>query len=288
MIVPAEENSLLAMPKPMRTMDAGRLHVHPDFLHLFESRGWMTAASILNATDVEVFRRLPDRENARVRFASPHASASPHGTSSRGECVAYLKRHQPSGAPLGRGPGFDEAEASRWCEEAGVRTPTVIAFGHDDLGREFFLGQNLSGYEPSDDWLKRNEQQRCSMDRMTALLTSLGRTIGKLHSAGLFHRDLYWCHLFVREERTASFDVRLIDLQRIHRPHRRRWRWRLKDLGQFVFSFPPGWASPGDLRTWFAAYLGKEKLSRSDMLLLEMVRWRARFYAWREKHRRSA
>jgi heptose I phosphotransferase len=255
----------------MISLDEGHLFVHPDFVEILTARGWTTAEAITHATDVDVFRKLADRENAKVSFDTP-----------TGPIVGYLKRHLPGAFVPGQGPGYSEAMSSLWCQQAHVGVATVIAYGHDRMGQEFFLSQELAGWEPADDWLKRNERLGCSMGTVAALLHSLGETIGRLHSAGLFHRDLYWCHLFVRETSPSRFDVRLIDLQRIHRPPNRRFRWQLKDLGQFAFSFPPGWQSTADLRSWFAAYLGKDQLSSFDQLLLEVVRVRARLYAWRE------
>ncbi len=275
MIVPAR--SAQAIPLGFVALDEGRLLCHRDFVPALAERGWTTSAKILDAKDVDVFRKLPDRENVRVTFDGPN-----------GKWLAYLKRHQPAKEPRDIGPGFYEAQASLWCQEAGVGIAPVIAFGRDDRGRDFFLSQNLAGFEPSDDWLKRVEREGASLDRINSLFRALGRTIGLLHAGNLFHRDLYWCHLFVQEKSAGLFDVRLIDLQRIHRPRWRLWRWRLKDLGQFTFAFPAGWGNDDDLRVWLAAYLQKEKLSALDIPFLRAVQMRARFYGWRENHRRRA
>jgi heptose I phosphotransferase len=255
-------------------LDEGRLHIHREFLPALRDRGWTTAHHILDAQDVDVFRQLPDRENARVTFA---------GTGEPWH--AYLKRHAPARHGTHPTPGLEEAQASRWCSEAGVGIAPVIAYGADDRRRSFFLSQNLAGFEPADDWLRRVEQEGADLERIRSLFRSLGRTIGRLHAARLFHRDLYWCHLFVREPKAGQFDVRLIDLQRIHWAKSRTWRWRLKDLGQFAFAFPTGWGNDADLADWFASYLGQDQLGTVGRILLRAVRVRARFYAWREQHR---
>jgi heptose I phosphotransferase len=275
MIVPARLAS--AIPPGFVALDEGKLLCHRDFVPALLEKGWTTSAQILDANDVDVFRKLPDRENVRVTFDGP-----------KGKWLAYMKRHQAPTEPTEMGPGISEAQASLWCEEAGVGVAPVIAFGRDDRGREFFLSQDLVGFEPADDWLKRVEREGATLERINALFRALGRTIGLLHTASLFHRDLYWCHLFVRETAAGQFDVRLIDLQRIHRPRWRLWRWRLKDLGQFAFAFPTGWGSDGDLRTWFAAYLDKDQLGGLDIPLLRAVQMRARLYSWRENYRRRA
>jgi heptose I phosphotransferase len=265
------------IPPGFVALDEGRLLCHRDFVSALAERGWTTSTNVLDAKDVDVFRKLPDRENVRVTFDGP-----------RGKWLGYLKRHQAPLEPAEMGPGFYEAQASLWCQAAGVGVAPVIAFGRDDRGRDFFLSQDLVGFEPSDDWLKRVEREGAPLERINDLFRALGRTIGRLHAAGLFHRDLYWCHLFVHETEPGDFDVRLIDLQRIHRPRWRLWRWRLKDLGQFAFAFPPGWGSQEDLRTWFAAYRQKDHLGAFDIPLLNAVQMRARFYGWRENYRRRA
>ena len=59
-----------------------------------------------------------------------------------------------------------------------------------------------------------------------------------LHSAKVFHKDLYLCHYFLDMARAGQAGPRLalIDLHRLaaHRLWPDRWRW--KDLGQLLYS----------------------------------------------------
>jgi heptose I phosphotransferase len=70
------------------------------------------------------------------------------------------------------------------------------------------------------------------------LAVELAGIVARLHSAHLFHKDLYLCHVFIDPKLTARVGERLtlIDLHRLaeHRWTSPRWRW--KDLGQLLFS----------------------------------------------------
>ena len=72
------------------------------------------------------------------------------------------------------------------------------------------------------------------------LVAEMARITATLHSARIFHKDLYLCHFYLDRVRLRvdSQDVRLslIDLHRLgeHRHWSDRWRW--KDLGQLLYS----------------------------------------------------
>ena len=72
------------------------------------------------------------------------------------------------------------------------------------------------------------------------LIAEMARITAALHTARVFHKDLYLCHFYLDLERLEDdpADVRLvlIDLHRLaeHRLWPDRWRW--KDLGQLLYS----------------------------------------------------
>jgi tRNA A-37 threonylcarbamoyl transferase component Bud32 len=128
--------------------------------------------------------------------------------------------------------------------EAGVATMRDIAYGaaYDMLGvtRSYLIvsavpGQSLERI--GNEFLSRHMNDPAIIRELTETLTSLVRT---LHGAGLCHRDLYACHLFLHEH-DGRVELYLIDLARVFRPRWRPFRWRVKDLAQLKYSMPWIW-----------------------------------------------
>ena len=72
--------------------------------------------------------------------------------------------------------------------------------------------------------------------------------VRRLHDHGLFHRDLYWNHLFAPGFAAPTGDPYLIDVGRVLRPRWRRVRWRVKDLAGLLASMPAGYSRSTALR----------------------------------------
>jgi len=88
------------------------------------------------------------------------------------------------------------------------------------------------------------------------IIREMARISATMHTAGVFHKDLYLCHFFLNlrkiERDPRDVELTLIDLHRLgeHRLWADRWRW--KDLGQLLFSIEGvDGATPRDaLRFW--------------------------------------
>lgn len=284
---PPFQTAAIPAPAGFVMLDHGQLLIRQDFAERFFARGWRTASDVLDAGDVDVFRKLPDRENGIVEWRD---NIGP-------DCRAYIKRHYHSRVHRPRwqvvsatgSPGWDEAEASRRCRDAGVPIAPVIAAGADNGAcgsRSFFMSEELLGFLPADDFAKQRIGTDPRDERRRRFIASLADVARRLHTHNLFHRDFYWCHFFVKEDGPGGpFDIRLIDLQRIFSPRWRLWRWQVKDLGQFVFSAPPGYFGPKERLEWFLRYRGRAEATGLDRLLRTAVDWRASIYRWRESDR---
>jgi heptose I phosphotransferase len=144
----------------------------------------------------------------------------------------------------------------------GVATAHPVAFGEEMLGRwevrsfvvtaeiqgqalEKLLEQVSCGTRPAPSWTERRE--------IIEQLAAMTRT---LHAAGLFHRDLYFSHVFLTHNRDGGGVLRLIDLARmIERP----WlpgRWRIKDLAALDYSAPADLVTHADRLRFLYHYLG--------------------------------
>jgi tRNA A-37 threonylcarbamoyl transferase component Bud32 len=166
----------------------------------------------------------------------------------------YLKRYQrePPAWRLRRlltyGPRRSPASVEfgniAAARRAGIPTMRGLAFGQafrgTDAGRSYILVTAVPG----------SALARCAGSFLAAhaadgtareLAVKLGELAGRLHAAGLVHRDFYSTHIFL-SDRGGQFDLHLIDLARMFRPRWRPFRWRARDLAQLKFSMPAAWA----------------------------------------------
>jgi heptose I phosphotransferase len=203
------------------------------------------------------------RSTARVVFHP--AAAGPDGAteaSSAGALAAsplavYLKRHfrLPWLArlaalvdPAGRhSPGAAEWAHLERARSLGVPVPEVVATG-EQIGpwtalQSYLIVAELTGCQELNlalPELRRELAPECFGRLKRRLIPEMARITATLHTARVFHKDLYLCHFYLdcRRLRVDPADVRLalIDLHRLeeHRFWPDRWRW--KDLGQLRYS----------------------------------------------------
>jgi hypothetical protein len=284
--------TVLRFPDEFDLLDDGQMYVRRDYRQLFEQRGWLTCRDVMVDQSVLLDRRRHDHENCFVDFPSRVG----HDATVRG----FLKRHttrprkcrgfREGGKQPVISPGLSEALAVAVCQCNNVPVANVIAAGqhvsNDTPGAidSFFISEQIVGGLPADRfWESHIVGDKSSDDgaRRRALLASLAHAARSLHAAHLFHRDLYWCHFFVREPATGQFETYLIDLHRLHRAQHGQLRWRVKDIAQFRVSAPPS-VSGDDLHYWFARYRGVQQLSTHDRLLCAATGVRAWFYHWKD------
>jgi hypothetical protein len=266
-------------------LDADRLRVRPDFVPVFHARGWTSAVAVLSDPRIKCWRRLPDRDNCVVEL--------PRSTDER-LVRAHCKRHRTRRSWLSRllaipSPGIAEANVVGRCQRLGIPTISIIAAGEvadsqNGPMRSFLMTQELQGAVPADDYWRSALGPPGASDPAARrrLLTAMARIASRLHRAGLFHRDFYWCHFLVHRDTAGRFRVHLIDLQRVAKRRILRWRWLLKDLAQFVFSMPEANLSEAEKRFWFCSYLGVERLSWAQWMAYRVILWRAELYRWKE------
>jgi heptose I phosphotransferase len=207
---------------------------------------------------VNVVRHVGERDNCKIDL---------------GGRTVYLKRHwQRRASPFECPPGRYEADAVGWCKAAGVPSMELIAAGGEGSiknRKSFFMSEEISGGVPADDFWKANPERRVR----ERIIVALAETARRFHSAGLFHRDFYWCHFFIRTSPPGTTTAQLIDLQRVRRFPWIGWRWKVKDLGQFWFSAPPD-VTAEDRKIWFDIYFDRDRRNATQWAAL----LRAGFY----------
>jgi len=251
-----------------------------EFASSLRAAGLIDFDSFMETERGRCLRALEDRENWRLDLPHP---AGPRG--------AYLKKHHVRswkwwlrarlGKPARNSPGRVEARNIHRLAKAGVAAMRLVAFGDrlhgDGLLESFVLTEELTGHTQLDHFLRRRFAARDFAStapratELSALLQAVADVAARFHAAGFNHRDFYCCHFFVREERPGSFAVRLIDLQRVERRRRLRWRWVVKDLAQLAYSAPRERIGVTAQMAFIKRYLGVQKLRPADKRLIRAV-----------------
>lgn len=181
----------------------------------------LDADAIFTHPQIRVWRTLPERENATLDTVN--------------EDGRPIRLHIKRFAPIHRSrhsktPADIEAAAIQLLTDHQIPTVPLVAWGHLTDGRSFIMTQDLAGHAPADQWAD-------SEAKFEKLIQPVAHLVAQLHTAGLHHRDLYLCHIFIAEA-ADGLSLRLIDAGRVR--HLPRWpmrrRWIIKDLAQLWFS----------------------------------------------------
>ena len=170
-------------------------------------------------------------------------------------------------------PPLDALQEARNAERLlalGIEAPRPIARGASwrlDLRRpavrrdSFVLLEEVRGTP-----LDRALRSAAPAERRR-IAEEAGRTIGLMHRASVYHRDLYLCHLLWDG---ASGRLGLIDVARARRRRWLRGRFRVKDLAALAVS-ARGFATRTDIVRFLRAYFGDRRLSRTARRLCARV-----------------
>ncbi len=261
------------------TTAGGRMWIDQASREELEATGLADFEAVMATLDGDCLRVLEDRQNWRLEIAG------------RG---AFLKKHRIRtwttrlAARLGRRPqdsaGRVEARYARRLAADRIGVMNVLAWGErlDADGRleSFFLSEELDGFLPLDDFIRRRFSPLGAPARLDGDLARLVRQVAavarRFHRAGYNHRDFYCCHLFVRETGAGRFDIRLIDLQRVQHRTWRRERWLVKDLAQLAWSAPRSRVTCSRRMAFIKHYLGVRRLAPGDKRFVRKILARQR------------
>jgi heptose I phosphotransferase len=200
------------------------------------------AHSVMAIDSSDRYHAKQGRSTARVRFDTP-----------TGRLSVYLKRHDrlPWSRRLAAlvAPWGDHTPAtSEWrhlerARALGVPVPEVVAAG-EEVGpwgrlRGFLMVTELVGADEVNRVIPRlaDALEPAAFARFKReIVVEMAAIAAKLHSSKSFHKDLYLCHYFLDPTLPSGRRLTLIDLHRLGRHRFAPWRWRLKDLGQLLYS----------------------------------------------------
>ena len=221
-------------------LDEGRLEVNRAFLPLLESNGLVTFKALMSHPGHAVAKcAVKERHTVRLdletesgekrhfflkRYVPPRA---------RDRLKAYLRLKCPA-------PGARQEWHAMWTfMQIGLPGPVPVACGQDG-GSSLVLSEGVRHVTRLSEWADRDlERSDGGKSRVLSvkrkIIEEMADIVGRMHSAGLHHQDLYLCHFLCGSEQEC-LPLTLIDLQRVKRHKRLPRRWQVKDLAQLHFS----------------------------------------------------
>ena len=214
-----------------QSLDNGNLFVNRDFLDLLGKNRLLTARQIWNLRDESVKRVVEERATGRIFLDSPRGAK---------KIETYIKRY--TRVPLSKrvkdafSLKFFQFDAiHEWQAQITfhrLELPTVIPIAAGRLKEGTFnLTLGIKDYVRASSVLEGTEE--ADEEKRRKIIRRIGLYVGRMHKAGLAHQDLYLVHFFLKGRDMVPH---LIDLQRVIREKELSNRWRIKDLGELLFS----------------------------------------------------
>jgi heptose I phosphotransferase len=192
----------------------------------------------VEALQGEVFRELEGRRTLRTEVAGRGYFVKIHRGIGWGEIFKNLfsLRLPVLGAA-------NEWQAIRRLTAAGVATMHAVAYGRRgwNPAREhsFIVTEELAPTISLEDFCRDWPQLPPAPLLKRALLARVADMAGRMHRAGVNHRDFYICHFLLHLDPAptlAAFRLSIIDLHRAQCRAATPRRWRDKDLASLYFS----------------------------------------------------
>lgn len=233
-------------PNRLPMTKVGGMRVDPRYVELLREANLSTYDDVMASSAGESMSKpglASYRERIRLRL----------GEGSDAETVFLKRYHRPPlreqirrmcEFKLRRGSAEREMHFARHLGLLGISTMRRIAFGSRMRGWFELSGFGITGEVAGksletlvDKWSSDSATVPGPADRRE-IIEQLAKIAFRLHSNGLFHRDLYLCHVFMSRRTDGRIVLSLIDLGRMIRAGFRFERWRIKDLAALAYSSP--------------------------------------------------
>lgn len=231
-----------ARPGDMAVVTAGnggswrqQLWLQPPFAGLWAGQDAFVA---VDALDGEVFRQRDGRRTFRCEIGGCGYFVKIHHGIGWGEIVKNLL--------VGRAPilgAGNEWQAIHRLTAIGIDTMRAVAFGQRGWNparrHSFLITEELAPTISLEDFCREWAHQPPPTALKHALIRRVADMAGRMHRAGVNHRDFYLCHflLHLEPQPTAqNLKLSLIDLHRAQSRTQVPRRWRDKDLAGLYFS----------------------------------------------------
>jgi heptose I phosphotransferase len=250
--------------------------VDDQYRDLLSRAGLDAFADFMACRGGDVIKRLPTKTISRIEAPSP-----------TGVRRFYLKRHT---GRVGMGErvrawcsgfspswGRKEWEVIHAFRRAGIPTVTPVAAGERVCGgrrESFVMTEELAGFRSLESFVPSRwtpPLDRAGLPEKRAMVRRVAELTRRMHDAGFNHRDWYLCHIFARVDADGTWDLRVLDLQRVDQRRWLRRRWIIKDLAALNYSAPPGVITAGDRARFLNAYLNDGRALREHRALIRAI-----------------
>ncbi|MDR0775987.1 MAG: lipopolysaccharide core heptose(I) kinase RfaP [Azonexus sp.] len=214
---------------------ARELVLETPFAELWDGQDPFVAVEALQG---KVFRELEGRRTLRTEVAGCGYFVKIHRGIGWGEIfknLLYL-RLPILGAET-------EWLASRRLTAAGVATLRAVAYGrrggNPACQHSFVITEELAPTVGLDEFCRDWSQRPPALALKRALIARVADMAGRMHRAGINHRDFYICHFLLHLDPAptpAALRLSIIDLHRAQCRAATPRRWRDKDLASLYFS----------------------------------------------------
>ena len=236
----------------------------------------------VEALQGQVYRELEGRRTLRTEVAGRGYFVKIHRGIGWGEIAKNLLS-----AKLPVLGARQEWQAIERLTTAGVATMTAVAFGargsNPAAQHSFIVTEELAPTtdleQLSQNWANEPPEPRLKW----ALIAEVASMLGRMHCAGVNHRDCYICHFLLHTDKPVSAEDLRLSVIDLHRAQVRRatpLRWRNKDLAALYFSALNIGLTRRDrlrfLRGYFAALKGPQPLR-------QILGEEAQLLAWLER-----
>lgn len=205
------------------------------FASLWAQQDIFAAAEALQG---EVYRELEGRRTLRTEVKGRGYFVKIHRGIGWGEIIKNLLS-----ARLPVLGARNEYIAIQRLQQAGVATMTAVAFAERGSNparqHSFIITEELAPTISLEDYCMDWPQRPPAFALKRALLERVADMTGRMHRAGVNHRDCYICHFLLHTDQPVqpgNFRLSLIDLHRAQSRAQTPTRWRNKDLAALYYS----------------------------------------------------
>lgn len=192
----------------------------------------------VEALQGEVFRALEGRRTLQTRVGEQDYFVKIHRGIGWGEIAKNLM--QLKKPVLGAAQERHAIEAVR---SAGIPTMTAVAFGERGYNparqHSFIITEALAPTVSLEEYCGEWPRTPPDPSLKRALIREVATLVGRMHRAGINHRDCYLAHFLLHIDsppRADDLKVSVIDLHRTQVRRQVPLRWRNKDLAGLYFS----------------------------------------------------
>lgn len=262
------------------------LELHEPFESLWKDKDPFVEVERLQG---DVYRELSGRRTLRTEVNNKGYFVKIHRGIGWGEIFKNLITAKLP--VLGAG---QELKAIKKLTSVGVDTMKAVAFGTRGANPakqySFIITEELAPTISLEDislnWIKEPPMPTLKW----AFIKRVAEMVGKMHRAGVNHRDCYICHFLLHTDTAITpeqFKLSVIDLHRAQIRQHLPSRWRNKDLAALYFSVLEIGLTKRDLLRFLKVYFQKPLsniLKQEDKLLLDLSEKAAKLYERKQRY----